>query len=265
MQNLSKLAAALLVGALITVPATAADKPGSKAFATVNGVAIQHNTANAFLAEQKAQGVPDSPELKEAVREELVRRELLAQEAKKMGLDKRADVVAQIELSRQALLVRAYMQEFIKARPINEELLKNDYDKIKSQLGGTEYKARHVLVEKEDDAKAIITNLKKGAKFEELAKQSKDPGSKENGGDLGWNSPASYVKPFGEALVKLEKGKYTEVPVKSEFGYHVILLEDSRPLNPPPFEQIKAQLAQQAQQQQVQKMVLDLRAKAKVE
>ena len=107
--------------------------------------------------------------------------------------------------------------------------------------------------------------MKKGAKFEELAKQSKDPGSKENGGDLGWSSAASYVKPFGDALAKLEKGKYTEVPVKTEFGYHVILLEDSRPLTPPPFEQIKPQLSQRAQQQQIEKMVSELRAKAKVE
>jgi peptidyl-prolyl cis-trans isomerase C len=265
MHNLSKLAAALLVSALISGPALAADKAKSKAFATVNGTTIQQSTADAFMAEQKAQGNADSPELHAAVREELIRRELLAQEAKKMGLDKKPDIASQAELSRQAIFVRAYIQEYAKSHPVSDDQLKGDYDKVKSQLGGTEYKSRHVLVEKEDDAKAIIANLKKGAKFEELAKQSKDPGSKENGGDLGWSSVASYVKPFGEALAHLEKGKYTETPVKTEFGYHVILLEDSRPLTPPPFEQIKPQLAQRAQQQQIEKMVAELRAKAKVE
>lgn len=265
MHKLSKLAAAMLVGAFIATPASAADKAKTSAFATVNGVAISQTTADAFIAEQKSQGAPDSPELKNAVREELIRRELLAQEAKKLKLDKTPAVAAQAEISRQAIFIRAFIQEYVKAHPISEAQLKSDYDKIKDQLGGTEYKSRHILVEKEDDAKTIVANLKKGAKFEELAKQSKDPGSKENGGDLGWSSPSSYVKPFGEALAKLEKGKYTETPVKTEFGYHVIMLEDSRPLTPPAFDAIKPQLSQRAQQQQVEKLVSDLRAKAKVE
>jgi len=265
MHKLSKLAAAMLLSALISVPAIAAEKAKGAAFATVNGVAIPQSTADAFIAEQKAQGAPDSPDLKNAVREELIRRELLVQEAKKKGLDKSAAVVAQAELARQAIYIRSFIQDYVKSHPITEEQLKADYEKIKTQLGGTEYKSRHILVEKEDDAKAIVANLKKGAKFEELAKQSKDPGSKENGGDLGWSSAGSYVKPFGEALAKLEKGKYTETPVKTEFGYHVIMLEDSRPLTPPPFDQIKQQLGQRAQQQQIEKLVSDLRTKAKVD
>lgn len=267
MHKLSKLAAALLVGALIAAPAVAQEKGKAKAgaFATVNGVSISQKTGDAFMAEQKAQGAPDSPELRNAVREELIRRELLAQEAKKLGLDKNPEIAAQAELSRQAIYVRAYIQDFIKKHPVSDEQLKADYDKIKAQLGGNEYKSRHILVEKEEDAKAIIANLKKGAKFEELAKQSKDPGSKENGGELGWSSVGSYVKPFADALTALAKGKYTETPVKTEFGYHVILLEDSRPLTPPAFDQIKPQLAQRAQQTQIEKMVNDLRAKAKVD
>ena len=265
MQNLSKLATALLFSALLSVPAIAAEKAKGNAFATVNGVAIPQSTADAFIAEQKAQGAQDSAELKNAVKEELVRRELLTQEAKKKGLDKRPAIAAQAELARQAIYIRAYIQDFVKANPISEAQLKSDYETIKTQLGGTEYKTRHILVEKEDDAKAIIVNLKKGAKFDELAKQSKDPGSKENGGDLGWSSSASYVKPFAEALAKLEKGKYTEAPVKTDFGYHVIMLEDSRPLSPPVFDTIKPQLAQRAQQVQIEKLVNDLRTKAKVE
>lgn len=265
MQNLSKLTAAMLVSALLSTSLIAAETSKGTPFAKVNGVVIPQTAADAFIAEQKSQGAPDSPELKNAVREELIRRELLAQEAKKMGLERKPSLLAQAELARQTVFIRAFVQAYVKSHPISDAQLKSEYEKIKAQLGGTEYKSRHILVEKEDEAKAIIDNLKKGAKFEELAKQSKDPGSKENGGDLGWSSAASYVKPFGDAVAKLEKGKYTETPVKTEFGYHVILLEDSRPLTPPPFEAIKAQLSQRAQQQQIEKMVEDLRAKAKVE
>ena len=261
MQNLSKLASTLLVGALISTAALAA----GGAFVTVNGVAVSQNLANALLAEQKAQGAPDTPELKNAVREELIRRELVAQEAKKAGVDKKTDIAVQADAARQAVYIRAYIQEFVKKNPISDEQLKTQYDEIKSKLGNTEYKARHILVKGEDDAKAIIANLKKGAKFEELAKQSIDPGSKDNGGDLGWSSAGNFVKPFSDALTSLAKGKFTETPVKSEFGYHVILLEDSRPLNVPAFDEIKPRLLQQAQGQQITKMVDGLRAKAKVE
>ncbi|MBK1679855.1 peptidylprolyl isomerase [Rhodocyclus tenuis] len=281
MHKLSTLAAALAVGSLISLPVLAADeapaeaaaatKPaaakskGGGVFATVNGVAIPQSAADAFISEQKAQGAPEGAELRNAVREELIRRELLAQEAKKKGLDKQAAIAIQADLARQAIYVRAFIQDYVKKHPISDETLKADYDKIKAQLGGSEYKTRHILVEKEDDAKAIIAKLKGGAKFEDLAKQSKDPGSKDNGGDLGWGSPANYVKPFADALTKLQKGKFSETPVKTEFGYHVILQEDARPLTPPPFDAIKPQLAQRAQQQQIEKMVNDLRSKAKVE
>ena len=264
MHKLSKLAAALLLGALISFPA-AAQKAAGGVVATVNGVAIPQSIANAFVSEQQAQGAPDTPELKNAVREELIRRELLVQEAKKLGLDKKPDVAAQADLARQALFIRAFVQDFVKKHPISDEQVKAAYDRMKSQMGNTEYKVRHILVEKEDDAKLIIVNLKKGGKFDELAKQSKDPGSRDKGGDLGWSSTASYVKPFGDAVTGLAKGKYTEVPVKTDFGYHVILLEDSRPLTPPPFDQVKQQITQRLQQEQIQKLVNDLRAKAKIQ
>ncbi|MEF8732499.1 MAG: peptidylprolyl isomerase [Candidatus Accumulibacter meliphilus] len=262
MHNLSKLASALLLGAMISLPAVAA-KSGT--LVTVNGVAISDSVGNAFLAEQEAQGTAATPELKNAIKEELIRRELLAQEAKKMGLDKQADVAAQADLARQAIFIRAFIQDYIKKHPISDAQVQAAYDRVKTQMGGTEYKVRHILVEQEADAKLIIVNLKKGDKFEDLAKQSKDPGSREKGGDLGWSSPASYVKPFGEAVTGLDKGKFTETPVKTDFGYHVILVEDSRPLTPPPFEQIKQQLTQRLQQEQIQKLVIDLRAKAKIQ
>ena len=261
MYKFSKLAAALIVGSIISASAIAA----GETFVKVNGVAVSQSIANVFINEQKAQGAPDSPELKKAVREELIRRQLLVQEAKKAGLDKKPDVAAQAETAREALFIRAFIQEFVKKNPISDDQLKADYDKIKTQMGSTEYKANHILVAKEDEAKAIIENLKKGAKFTELAKQSIDPGSKDNGGDLGWASAGNFVKPFADALTALDKGKYTETPIKSDFGYHVILLDDTRPLNAPAFEELKPRLLQQAQSQQITKMVDGLRAKAKVE
>ena len=261
MYKISRLAALLVAGAIVSAPALAQNKG---VYATVNGQAIPQSVYDAFVAEQKAQGAPDSAELQNAVKEELVRREILAQEAKKKGLDKKANIQGQIELAKQAVLIRAFLTDYVQAHPISDAQLKAEYELIKNNLGSTEYKSRHVLVEKEDDAKAIIAKLDKGEKFSELAKQSKDPGSKDKGGELGWSSPNAYVKPFAEALGKLKKGEYTKTPVKSDFGYHVIQLDDSRPLNPPAFDQVKPQLQQRANQQQVENLVKELRAKAKV-
>jgi len=253
----SALAALLVAGSLISAPALAEKL-------VVNGKTIPQSVFDAFAAEQKAQGAADSPELQKAIREELVRREVLSQEAKKKGIDKKPEVAGQIELARQAVLIRAFLADYVKSHPVSEDKLKKDYETIKGNLGSTEYKARHILVEKEDDAKAIIGRLDKGEKFAELAKQSKDPGSKDNGGELNWSSPSSYVKPFGEALGKLKKGEYTKQPVKTDFGYHVIQLDDSRPLNAPPYEQVKPQLQQRANAQMVEELVKELREKAKV-
>ena len=257
MLKLSALAAVLVAGSLISAPALAEKL-------VVNGQTIPQSVFDAFAAEQKAQGAADSPELQKAIREELVRREVLSQEAKKKGIDKKPEVAGQIELARQAVLIRAFLADYVKSHPVSEDKLKKDYETIKGNLGSTEFKARHILVEKEDDAKAIIGRLDKGEKFAELAKQSKDPGSKDNGGELNWSSPSSYVKPFGEALGKLKKGEYTKQPVKTDFGYHVIQLDDSRPLNAPPYEQVKPQLQQRANAQMVEELVKELREKAKV-
>ena len=260
MHKLSKLAATLFIGTLMSATVMAA----GSTFVTVNGVAISQSLADAFIAEQTAKGAQDTPDLKNAVREELIRRELLVQEAKKAGLDKKAEVAAQADAARAAIYIRAYIQDYLKKNPVSDAQLRAGYEKIKSQLGSTEYKARHILVKTEEEAKAIIDNLGKGAKFDELAKQSIDPGSKDKGGDLGWASAGNFVKPFSDALTALAKGKYTETPVKSEFGYHVIELEDTRPLNAPAFEELKPRLLQQAQGEQINKMVEELRGKAKV-
>ena len=265
-RTLPHLTALFVAGLLANAPAYAQEgKAAAKPIATVNGVAIPKNRVEALMGEQKAQGAPDNAEMHAMVREELVRREVLTQESRKKGFDKKSEVIGQIDLARQALLIRAYLQDYVKSHPISDDMVKKEYDAIVKAMGDKEYKARHILVEKEQEAKDIIVALQKGDKFDDLAKQSKDPGSKDKGGDLGWSHPSGYVKPFADALMKLEKGKFSAEPVKSEFGYHVIMLEDTRELKQPSLEEVKPQIQQRLQQQQVEKHILDLRAKAKVE
>jgi peptidyl-prolyl cis-trans isomerase C len=231
----------------------------------VNGVAIPQARIDFLLKQSAAQGQPNSPELLKSIRDNLIAQEVISQEAEKKGLGKDADVITQVELSKQNILARAYIQDHLKTNPITDDALKGDYDKLKAQMGDKEYKVRHILVEKQDEAKDIIAKLKKGEKFEKLAEKSKDPGSKAKGGELGWNAPATFVKPFSDAMIKLQKGKYTTEPVQSQFGWHVIMLEDSRDLKAPSFDEVKNNLRQRAQQQQVEQLINDLKAKAKVE
>ena len=235
--------------------------------ATVNGTTIRKNRVDMLAKQRVAQGQPDSPELRKEIIEHLSVQLLLSQEALRKGLDKTPEVSDQIDLTRQSVLVNAFIRDYLKNSPVSEDMLKAEYEKLKGQMGGNEYKARHILVEKESEAKDIIAKLTKNPKaFESLAKEkSKDPGSKDNGGDLGWFDPSSMVPEFGAALAKLAKGKFNEEPVKSEFGYHVILLEDSRPKAIPPLDQVKSELQQQVQQQNIEKMLDDVKAKAKIE
>ncbi len=258
MKNVPSRLALSLAAALIAAPALA------QTVATVNGTAIPQARADVMISEQRGQGAPDSEQLRNAVKEELIRREVLAQEARKKGVEKGTAVQAQIELARQAVVVRAYLQDFVKNHAVTEAEIKAEYDKIKVQMGDKEYKARHILVEKEDEAKAIIAKLEKGEKFDELAKQSKDPGSKDKGGDLGWANPANFVKPFSDALVKLEKGKHTSAPVKTDFGYHVIKLEDTRPVKTPSLEEVRPQVKQRLEQGRVERHIAELRSKATI-
>jgi peptidyl-prolyl cis-trans isomerase C len=235
--------------------------------ATVNGVAINQNRVDQLLKQRAAQGQPDSVESRKAIIDQLAMQLIVAQEAVKKGLDQTPEISDQIELTRQSILANAFVQDYFKNNAVTDDMIKAEYDKIKTQMTGTEYKARHILVEKEADAKDVIARLKKNPKaFEALAKEkSKDPGSAGNGGDLGWFDPRGMVPEFGLAVSKLAKGKMTEEPVKSQFGYHVILLEDSRPKSAPPLEKIKAQLQQQVQQQNLRKLLDDFKAKAKIE
>jgi peptidyl-prolyl cis-trans isomerase C len=187
---------------------------------------------------------------------------LLVREAKKQGLDKQPDVKTQMDLASQTALVRVYIQDWIQKNPIPDADLHKEYDSIKGQIGDKEYKVRHILVEKEDDAKDIIAQLQKGAKFEELAKaRSKDPGSKDKGGDLDWNAPANFVKPFGDAMKSTPKGKFTPQPVQTQFGWHVIEVDDIRDAKVPSFDEVKPQLQQRMQSQWLDKYLKDLRTK----
>lgn len=261
MKRLSSLTALLITAALTAAPAWSADK--GKVFATVNGQPIPQNVADAFLVEQRAQGVNDSPELQAAIKEELVRRSLLVQEARKKGLDKVPTIQGAVDLATQTILIRAYLSDFVSKTPISDAQLRKDYDDINAKLG-KEYHARHILVETEDEAKALIAKLDKGEKLANLASVSKDPGSKDKGGDLGWSQANAYVPPFAQALTQLEPGQYTKTPVRSDFGFHVIQLEETRNPTPPAFEEVKPQLIQRANKIQIEKLVNELRSKAKI-
>lgn len=261
MLKTGKFAALAILGALAINPAFAEDKSA----ALVNGVSIPQARVDMRVNAATKQGQPDSPELRKAIREDLINIELMSQEAAKLGLNKDADVVQQIELTKQQVLAGAYVQEYAKKHPISEDQLKQEYDKLKAKLGDKEYNARHILVETEAEAKDIIAQLGKKAKFEKLAEKSKDAGSAQRGGELGWAVPGNYVPEFANAMLNLKKGEYTKQPVQSQFGWHVIKLDDVRDMKVPSFEEIKPQLQQRFQQQSIQKAIADLRAKAKIE
>ena len=251
------------IGLLLAPPVATAQetkKAATKADAPAKGKDLYSPAFFDFMLKQRlAQGQPDSPELRAAIRDELNTRELLVREAKKQGLDKTSK--PEMDLSAQTVLVRAYMADYLKAHPVPDDLLRKEYDNIKKQMGDKEYKVRHILVEKEDEAKDIIASLQKGEKFEKLAERSKDTGSKATGGDLDWNAPSAFVKPFADVMVTLQKGKFTTTPVQTQFGWHVIQLDDIREAKIPGFDEVKPQLAQRLQGQIVDKYLRELRAK----
>ena len=232
--------------------------------AVVNGKPIPSSRADVMIQQLTAQGQPDSPQLRSMVKEELINREILMQEADKRGITSSPEVQNQFEIARQSIAIRALVQDYLKKNPVSDADVKAEYDKFKAQAGDKEYHARHILVETEDQAKAIIAKLKAGAKFEDLAKQSKDPGSAAHGGDLDWASPASFVKPFSDAMVALKKGQFTETPVKTQYGYHVIQLLDVRPAKLPTLDEVKPQIEQSLQQKKLRAFQEELRSKAKI-
>ena len=271
---------AFVAALALALPAAAADAPAlptkepakpaaptvKDPVATVNGVAIPKSRSDALARQQASRGQRDNDELRAMVREELINREVISQEAAKSGIAKRADVQAQIDAARQEIVVGTFIGEWMRRNPVPDAEVQKEYERVKSQAGDKEYKARHILVKSEDLAKTLLADLKKGAKFEELAgKHSEDPGSKARGGDLDWSAAGMYVAEFRDALVKLEKGKTTEAPVKTQYGFHIIRLDDVRAAQFPPLAQVKGQIQQQLQQQRLQGYVEDLRKKSKIE
>ncbi len=253
------LAAAVLATTL-ALPAFAQN------IAIVNGKPVPKSRIDVLSQQLAKSGRPITPEIESQIKEEVIAREIFLQEAQKAGLDATDDYKAQMELARQTVLIRDLFANYQKTHPVTDAMAKAEYDKFASANGGKEYKARHILVETEAQAKDIIARLKKGAKFEDIAKkESKDPGSGANGGDLDWANPSNYVQEFTEALIKLKKGQTTDAPVKSQFGYHVIRLDDERQAQLPKFEEVKPQIVQQLQQQQLAKYQEELRAKARIE
>ena len=234
--------------------------------AVVNGKPVPSSRVEALKQQVERSGRPVTPEILAQIKEELIAREIFMQEARKRGLDASEDYKAQLELARQSLLIRELFANFQKKNPVTDAEIKAEYDKFVAANGGKEYRARHILVEKEDEAKALIADIKKGGKFEDLAKKaSKDPGSGANGGDLDWAPAASYVPEFSNAMVKLEKGQMTDAPVKSQFGFHVIRVDDVRDAQLPKLDEVKPQITQQSTQSKLGKFQEALRAKAKVQ
>ena len=270
--------ATLMLGAVSLLTLTACDmaktsasaKPSTPAkpgvAATVNGTSISDARVDLMLKQSAAQGQPVSPELRANVIENLAMQMIVAKEATKKGLEKATDVADQLDLAKQSILARAFIQDYFKKNPIDEKALTAEYDKVKASVSATEYKARHILVKQESEAKEIIAKLNKNPKaFEALAKEkSIDPGSKDNGGDLDWFDPQGMVPEFGAAVAKLEKGKFSAEPVKTNFGYHVIFLEDTRQKEFPPLAEVKPMLEQQLQQQNLKKLLDDMKSKAKI-
>jgi peptidyl-prolyl cis-trans isomerase C len=252
-----------VVAALMTLSAQGAL---AQNIAIVNGKAVPKARVDALAQQVEKSGRPVTPDMEGQLREEVIAREVFMQEAEKRGLSATDEFKVQMELARQAILIRELFADYQKKNPVTDAELKAEYDKFAAANGGKEYKASHILVEKESEAQAIIASLKKGGKFEDIAKkQSKDPGSGAKGGDLDWANPSSYVPEFTEALLKLKKGQLSDTPVKSQFGYHVIRVDDIRTAELPAFDQVKPQIAQQMQQQKLATFQEVLRSKAKVE
>ncbi|MDO9149045.1 MAG: peptidylprolyl isomerase [Hydrogenophaga sp.] len=256
--SLTALTAAALIAA---APWAAAQN-----VAIVNGKAVPTARVEALAQQVAASGRPVDDAVRAQLKEEVVLREIFMQEAQKRGIGATAEYKSQMELARQTIMIRALFADHQKKNPVSDADIRAEYDKFAAANAGKEFRARHILVEKEDEAKAIIAAIKGGANFEEIAKkQSKDPGSGANGGDLDWAAAGSYVTEFSEAMVKLGKGQMTDAPVKSQFGWHIIRVDDVRQAQLPAFDEVKAQIAQQMQQQKLSEFQQNLRAKAKVE
>ena len=241
----------LAAACVIAVPAFAQN------VATVNGKAIPQKSLDQFVKLLVSQGATDSPQLREQVKQEMINRQVFVQAAD-----------AEIELARQGILVRALMADYLAKHPVSDAKVTAEYEKIKKeQAGKMEYKVRHILVEDEKTANDLLAQLKSNkGKFDDLAKKnSKDPGSAEKGGDLGWAPPTNYVQPFAQAVTQLKKGQLVDKPVQTQFGWHIIMVDDTRPVEFPPLDQVRTQLEEMLRQQTLADYQKELREKAKIQ
>ncbi|HEX3382416.1 MAG TPA: peptidylprolyl isomerase [Paraburkholderia sp.] len=250
----------VLLAAFAAAPAFAQN------IAVVNGTPIPKSRADALIEQLVHQGQQDTPQLQQAVREELVNREILMQEAVRRGLPNRPDVKAQVAVAQQTVVLRALIEDFVKNNQPTDAEITARYNALVKDAGGKEYHLHHILVDNEQQAKDLIAKIKAGASFEDLARQySKDPGSGKNGGDLDWSDPKAYVPEFADAATHLQKGQMTNTPVHTQFGWHIIRVDDIRAVTPPPLEQVRAQIVQQIQQEKLQAFEENLRKNAKIQ
>jgi peptidyl-prolyl cis-trans isomerase C len=253
-----------LVAPLFALMTIAAIPAMAQNIAVVNGKSIPSSLADAMVKQLASQGQADTPQLRAAVKEQLINREVLMQEADKRKLSNTPEVKAQMEQARQMIVIRSLIADFNKKHPITDADIQAKYNEVKAQAGDKEYHIHHILVETEDQAKDIIAKLKAGTKFEDLVKQSKDPSAASNGGDLDWATPASFVKPFSDAMVALKKGQITDTPVHTQYGYHVIRLDDVRPTKMPTLQELKPQITDALEQSKLEAFQQELRSKATV-
>lgn len=254
--------------AMLIAAATIAAPIYAQNIATVNGQGIPEKDFNQFIKLLSAQGAPDSPQLREQVKQEMINRVIMVQAAEKAGIQNNPDVQAELMLARQGILVRALMTDYLDKNPVTEAEVKAEYEKLKKEQGQEmEYNVRHILVDDEATANDIQKKLNdKSATFEDLAKaQSKDPGSAAQGGSLGWAQASNYVGPFAKAVESTPKGKMTDKPVQTQFGWHVIEVVDARPVAFPPFDQVRTQLEEMMRQTRLTEYQQKLRSAAKID
>lgn len=251
---------------LIALIAAFASPVVAEDLAVVNGKKIPISLFNEMVKQAVEEGQTDTPELRNYVKGQLIDLEVLSQEAEKQGIGKKADVAQQIDQARKSIVARGLVLDYFEKNPVTDGDIQAEYDKQKiAAAGENEYSARHILVETEEEAKAIVARLNAGATFEELVVQSKDPGSAANGGLLEWASASVYVKPFGDALKGLKKGELTQMPIMTQYGYHVIRLEDTRAIQFPALEEVKPRIAESLRRPKFQVFLGSLRDKAKIQ
>ena len=233
--------------------------------AVVNGKPIPASHSDALIKELVSHGEKDTPQLRQGVKNELILREVLVQEAEKQNAVSRDEINKQLEIARRSILINALRTSYLKKNPVSDKEIKAEYDRYTKQ-NAKQYHAKHILVKDEADAQNIISQLNKGANFEKLAKEkSVDQGSAARGGDLGWAAPANYIKPFSDAMTALNKGQVTKTPVKSPFGYHIIKLVDTRKPTLPSLDQVKPKIRTMLEEKKWQEYELNLMKQAKVE